>query len=126
MRAMLPSNMRYMVGNNNVFAGHLFSAEAVTLPSRQNSEYRPNMLDTQLCFWKEDPEHDKLYVTCLRLYVRKHVVGTSSPRPSVVIGYKDFVPEYNGRSKENKGYEVRDWSVWSVADDGFTTAISSQ
>ena len=90
----------------DVIAGKLFSAEVVTLPCKQNAEFRSVTFDTQLCFWKEDAEHDKLYVTCLRLYVHKSVDDVIRKQRQT-IGYRDFVPEYNGRSKENKGYEVR-------------------
>ena len=59
-------------------------------------------MNPNLCFWREDPELNKVYAMCIRLYAKlvPHPIGKES------LGYKSFVPQFNGQSKENKGFEV--------------------
>ena len=85
-----------------MFSGSIFTAEVVPVVCKNSSDYRPGCMNPNLCFWREDPEFNKVYAMCIRIYAKlvPNLTGKES------LGYKTFVPQYNGRSKENKGFEV--------------------
>ncbi|KAI0217195.1 hypothetical protein LSAT2_030924 [Lamellibrachia satsuma] len=82
--------------------GRIVSVEVVRLLCSNKKQYRPQLLNPNVSLWKEYPDCTKKFVHCVRVYalLTVHEEGYET------IGYQDFVPEYNRRNKENKGYEL--------------------
>lgn len=105
-----------------MFPGSIFSIEVIPVPCRNSSEYRPGCMTPNTCYWREDPEFNKVYGLCLRVYARL-VPHSSTGKGIETVGYKSFVPQVNGQSKENRGFEVfssvmERASRWISSQDG--------